>query len=203
MSSSNTARCDSTQSQAQLLSRLQGGESKAVEEVVRSLSGRALSTSRRLLHNEDDAQEAVQDALLSFYKSIATFNGQCLLSTWLHRITVNAAIMKRRSYARRPKRSIEDWLPTFCKDGHRIDPRSGWTPMTDAQWHQGETRQMVWKLIDEQPEDYRVVLILRDFDQIDNVENTEILGQTVGTIKTKLHRARQAMRTLLEKELGP
>src|SRR5262245_26372896 len=82
--------------EAQMIERLRRGEDDAFEQLVRQHSGHLLATARRLLRSEHDAQDAVQDAFLSAFKSIGQFTGNAKLSTWLHRIVVNAALMKLR-----------------------------------------------------------------------------------------------------------
>ena len=107
-----------------LLAALRAGEEAAFETLVRSYGGRMLSVARRLLGNDDDAQDAVQEAFLSAFKGLAAFDGRSKLSTWLHRIGVNAALMKLRTQKRRPEQSIDDLLPKFKEDGHEAGPRT-------------------------------------------------------------------------------
>ena len=86
--------------------------------MVRQYGGRMLAAARRLLGNEQDANDAVQQAFISVFKSIAGFNGEAKLSTWLHRIVVNAALAQMRYRRRRPELSIDDLLPDSTK---RVD----------------------------------------------------------------------------------
>src|SRR5262245_21125041 len=88
--------------ETQLLERLRRGEDEAFDQFVRQYSRRLLATARRLLGNEHDAQDAVQEAFLSAFKAVVQFTGNAKLSTWLHRIVVNAALMKLRSRRRKP-----------------------------------------------------------------------------------------------------
>jgi RNA polymerase sigma factor (sigma-70 family) len=99
-----------------LVSRLRAGDDEAFAMVVRQYNGRLLSTARRFFHEEQDARDAVQDAFLSAFKAVGGFAGRCKLSTWLHRIVVNTALMKIRRRRRRPETSIEDLLPQFEED---------------------------------------------------------------------------------------
>ncbi len=96
---------------AALVARLQSDDATAYEEVVRRFGPRMLSVARRLLTQEQDSQDAVQDAFLSAFRSIHNFHGDARLATWLHRIVVNAALMKLRSKRRRPETTIDDLLP--------------------------------------------------------------------------------------------
>jgi RNA polymerase sigma-70 factor (ECF subfamily) len=185
--------------EATLVERLRQGDGTAFEELLRAHTGRLLAVARRLLSNEEDARDAVQDAFLSAFRSIDRFDGQAALGTWLHRIVVNAALTKLRSRRRRPERPVEDLLPTFLEDGHQTRPTHDW-PDPSAALQREETRVAVRRHIEELPEDYRVVLLLRDIEELDTDETARLLGLTAGAVKTRLHRARQALRTLLEPE---
>jgi RNA polymerase sigma-70 factor (ECF subfamily) len=185
--------------EAALVQRLRRGDGAAFEELLRAHTGRLLAVARRLLGNEEDARDVVQDAFLFAFRSVDRFDGQATLGTWLHRIVVNAALTRLRSRRRRPERPIEDLLPTFLEDGHAARPPRDWgEPFAALQ--QEETRAAVRRHIEELPEDYRVVLLLRDIEGLDTDETARLLGLTGGAVKTRLHRARQALRTLLEPE---
>ncbi len=101
-----------------LLAELRAGEPLAFEALVRENAGRMLVVAKRLLSIEEDAQDAVQEAFLSAFKAIGSFEGNARLSTWLHRITVNAALLRLRKRNRKREVSIEDLLPRFLDDGH-------------------------------------------------------------------------------------
>ena len=183
---------------AELLARLRAGENAAFDELVRYAGGRMLAVARRMMHTEEDARDCVQDAFLSAFKNLSKFDGRSQLTTWLHRITVNACLMKLRSMKRRPERSIEELLPTFASDGHQSIPSGSWKPDGEIGIEAGETRKLVRAKIDELPEQFRVVLILRDIEELSTEETAEALGMNVNAVKTRLHRARQALRTLLD-----
>jgi len=186
--------------QAQVVARLCANDPAECERFVRAQTGMALAVARRFLRNEADAHEAVQDAFLSFFGSLPSFRHGSALTTWLHRIVVNAALMKRRAKLRRPETTIDDLLPKFLEDGHRADPQPAWRQSTADLVASAEARAMVRQKIDELPEDFRNVILLRDIEQLDTGETAQLLGDTPGAIKTRLHRARQALRTLLERE---
>ena len=191
-----TASLDSS-NEALLLAGLRAGEPAAFELLVRGHGGRLLAVARRILGNEDDARDALQDGLLSAFKAVATFAGGAQVGTWLHRIVVNAALMKLRSQKRKAERLIDDLLPKFLDDGHPADPAVEWRRPDDSALRQ-ETRDLVRQAIDQLPETYRTVLLLRDIEGLDTDEAARSLGVTVGVVKTRLHRARQALRTLLD-----
>jgi len=185
------------ESDAMLVARLQAGDPDAYETVVRIHGGRLLSVARRFLPNNEDAQDAVQEAFIKAFRAIGTFEERAQLHTWLHRILVNTALMKIRSRKRRPEESIDDLLPTFQADGHQTTESCDWS---DAIFERKETAAMVRRAIAQLPDHYRVVLTLRDIEERDTMETAAALGTTTTVVKVRLHRARQALRTLLDRE---
>jgi RNA polymerase sigma-70 factor (ECF subfamily) len=142
----------------------------------------------------------VQEAFISAFKSIHSFESGSRLSTWLHRIAVNACLMRLRS--RKAMVSVEELIPTFDHTGHHVRPVSRWADDTASLADAAEVRSIVRGCIDLLPEPYRVVLMLRDIEEFDTAETARLLNCTAANIKTRLHRARQALRTLLDSRLG-
>ncbi len=180
---------------------LTSGDEEAVARFVAEHAPRLLQAAQRLLACEEDARDAVQDAFVSAIKSIDSFDGRSQLSTWLHRIVVNAALMRLRARRRRPEVSIEALLPAFYDDGHRVEPRRAWAATTAELLESRETRQLLERLLAELPDEYRTVLVLRDIEGLDTRQTAEHLATSEGAVKTRLHRARAAMRTLLEQAM--
>lgn len=184
-----------------LVARLQAGDADAFEELVRAHGGTLLITARRFLRNEADAQDALQECFISIFRGISSFAFQSSLRTWMHRIVVNASLMKIRSRGRRPEWAIDDLLPEFTEDGHHtIEPRA-WTPTSEELAMQSETRAAVRAAIDQLPDAYRTVLLLRDIEGFDTEETAKLLSSSVSAVKVRLHRARQALRSILEKQI--
>jgi RNA polymerase sigma-70 factor (ECF subfamily) len=183
--------------EAAMLARMQAGDGDAFETCVRTYCSRLLLTARRILRNEEDANDAVQDAFLSAFKGVSQFKGQAQLGTWLHRIVVNAALGRLRRLQRRPEGSIEDMLPHFGDGEHQIDPPVLWQATPEAVLAKRETRDLVRRCIGQLPDNYRIVLMFRDIEGIGTEETAEIIGASPAVVKTRLHRARQALRTLL------
>lgn len=181
-----------------LIEQLRAGASKAYTELVRTHGGRMLVVARRLLRCEQDALDAVQEAFLSAFKSIDSFAGTARLGTWLHRIVVNACLMKLRAQRNKRTTSIEALLPTFDETGHHARGVAPWNLPPPEQLHTSEVRSRVRACIDRLPEPYRVVLMLRDIEELDTRETAQRLGITEAATKVRLHRARMALRTLLE-----
>ena len=192
---------DAPREDAALLERLRAGDEAAYEEMVRTHGGRLLAVARRFLRSEEDARDAVQDAFLSAFRSIGRFEGQARLSTWLHRIVVNAALMKLRSRRRKPEQSIEELLPEFLEDGHMAHPAAEWRRSASDAAERNQLRRLLLEKIHELPEGYRNVLLLRDIEELDTEETAEAMGLSVAAVKTRLHRARLALRGLLDPHL--
>lgn len=181
-----------------LLTRVRGGDEPACEEFVRQHSGPMLAVARRFLRNEQDAADAVQEAFLSAFRSIHEFAGGSRLGTWLHRIVVNVCLMKLRAAKSRPATSIESLLPTFDSTGHQTRRVSAWDAPPPERLQSAELRAHVRECIAALPEPHRMVLLLRDIEEFDTQETADRLGISPAAVKVRLHRARQALRTLLE-----
>jgi len=186
---------------AALLARLRAGDEVAFAELVRRESGKLLAVARRILRSDDDAQDAVQDGLLSAFQNLDRFEGNARLSTWLHRIVVNAALMRLRSKKRRREDSIEELLPGFAEDGHHLSPVQSFRGEAEDEIASAELSAIVRAAIDELPDSYRIVLMLRDVEGLDTAETAAALGIGPDATKMRLHRARQALRSLLEQRL--
>lgn len=183
---------------ADLLRRLRAGDEQAYEVLVRQYRGRMLAVARRLLGCEDESADAMQEAFCSAFQAIDSFEGASALSTWLHRIIVNACLMKLRTRSRRPTVSIDDLLPGFDEMGHHMQPVAPWSEEPCDRLERAETQKQVRAAIDLLPDDLRLVLLLRDIEELDTEQTAEVLGISVPAVKTRLHRARQALRSLLE-----
>jgi RNA polymerase sigma-70 factor (ECF subfamily) len=182
---------------AGLLARMRKADDAALAECVRAYYSRLLVVARRILGNEEDSRDAVQDAFLAAVRNIENFEGRSQLGTWLHRIVINAALGRLRKRQRHPERSIESFLPHFGDDEHQIDPPAPWRDVGGG-LQQQESRELIRQSIDKLPEIYRTVLVLRDIEELDTDETACLLETTPQVVKTRLHRARQALRTLLD-----
>jgi RNA polymerase sigma-70 factor, ECF subfamily len=191
------------ETEAILLSGLQSGNQYAFEEMVRRFGGRLLATARRYLRSEADACDILQDAFLCAFKSIDTFNGDSQLSTWLYRILVNSALMhlrRKRSCVETDEQQIDVLLPRFDAAGDWSDERIHSAP-AHVLFEASETRAMVRRCIGLLPDHYRIVLILRDIEERPTEEVATLLHLSPCNVKVRVHRARQALKALLEREL--
>ena len=181
-----------------LIDELRCGSPRAADSFVRANVGWMMTVARRYMKDRALAEDCVQDAFLSAFKNIDRFEGRSSLKSWLHQIVVNVALMKFRTLRRHDPRSIDDLLPALDAYGLRLE----------APWHQIATpaeileredmRRLVVKKIDELPDDYRIVLLLRDIEELSTNEVAELLGLTEGNVKVRLHRARTALKKLVE-----
>ena len=184
-----------------LLEGLKRGDEDAYRELVHRHGGRMLAVARRLLRSEDDAREVFQEACLNAFRSIRDFRESSQLSTWLHRIIVNAALMRLRAAGRRPEVSLEPLLPMFDETGHHTTPVEPLAVGPETLFGRRETCRKVRECIDRLPATHRTVLVLRDLEELDTAETADRLGISENAVKIRLHRARQALAALLTPEL--
>ena len=157
-----------------------------------------LAVARRLLRNDDDAREAVQDAFVSAFRSSGRFEGSSRISTWLHRIVVNACLMRLRTQRRRVEVPIDEWLPRFLPDGHHEASFVDWSNAAYSLIEQQETCVLVRRCIDRLPDSFRTVLLMHDIEGMPVDQVAAALEISSNAVHIRLHRARQALRTLLD-----
>jgi RNA polymerase sigma-70 factor (ECF subfamily) len=190
--------------EAELLSRLRTGDEQAWEMIVSRHAGRLLAVAHRFLGSEDESAQAVQEAFCSAIRAIGGFESTSTLSTWLHRRVVNTCLTKLRFRSRREAISIDQLLPAFDAAGHLAQPMTRSGEQSLSCMEEAQARDKVRVCIDLLPDDHRLVLLLHDMEELDTEETAEVLGISVPTVKTRLHRARQALRTLLDLNfIGP
>jgi len=183
--------------EAALVAALQAGDESAFARLVHEQGARLFAVARRLLRNEQDAEDVVQEAFVQAFRNIGRFAGDARLGTWLHRIAVNAALMRLRRMKRRKEPSIEELLPRFHDDGHRRDVGPAWQERGEDVALAAEFAAVVRAAIDRLPDSHRTVLLLRDIEQLDTEETARQLGLSINATKTRLHRARMALRELI------
>jgi RNA polymerase sigma-70 factor (ECF subfamily) len=172
-----------------------GGEEQApvrtAEDVFRRYGPWVYGVARRMLSNVADAEDVTQDVLLQVVRKLDTFRGQAGLSTWLHRVTVNAALAHRRKQARRRERQTDAPLEAF------LTPRAAAPEAPEDRLLRRETQQLVERAIGRLPEIYRDVYVLADVEGLANAEVGGLLGLSLPAVKSRLHRARLMMRDAL------
>ena len=188
-------------SEAALIARLRRRDTAALEILMERHAARVYRVAFGITRNDADAEEVVQDVFLSLFDKIAAFEERSALGTWLYRVATNTALLRRRGKRLELEVSLEDQLPRFRPDGHRAGERSfllaDWSASAEDEVLSDETRALVRRAIDRLPPHYRAVVVLRDVEELSNEETAEMLGEAVSSVKSRLHRARMALREQL------
>ena len=186
---------------ADLVRRACQGEAGTFESLVQPHLGMFFRVIDRILGNEAESQDALQDALLTLHRELPGFQGASRFSTWAYRICVNQALMARRKRVRRREDAIEDLMPRFQDDGHHMDMDAvlGWREEAEAlvRAEQAELKAKVRAGLDRLSDDQRAVFVLRDLEGWDTDEISRHLGISRELVRQRLHRARLALRALL------
>jgi RNA polymerase sigma-70 factor (ECF subfamily) len=161
--------------------------------------GRFLATARRLLPDHAAAQDVVQDAMLSAVRNLPRFRGDSQMSTWLGRIVINSALTRRRVIRRRPEQSIETLLAQPEPKTHQSTPLAAQGPSPEGVLLGGEVRELLRAAVEQLPEDYRRVVVMRHFEESRITDIAARLRITPNAAKLRLLRAHRALRRLLEK----
>jgi RNA polymerase sigma-70 factor (ECF subfamily) len=184
-----------------LVERLRAGDASALESLMTSYGSRIYRVARGITGDDRDAEEVVQDVFLTVFQKIATFESRAAIGTWMYRMATNAALNKRRGKRRTTEVALEEHLPVFADDGHRSGDReyllADWSGLPDAELMSTERRALLSRALATLPERYRAVVMLRDVEELSNEATAEILGESVGAVKSCLHRARMALREQL------
>jgi RNA polymerase sigma-70 factor (ECF subfamily) len=196
--SANAPAGASTVSEAELLGQLRDRSPTAFEQLVRTHGVALMATTRRILRDEHEANDALQETFVSAFRAMERFDGRCPLGAWLQQIAVNACLMKLRSRRRRGEVEVEELLPQFTTYGQFAEHQERWSTPADSTLERGETAELVRAAIDRLPDKFRLPLVLRDLEGLDYALVAERLGATPNAAKIRVHRARQALRALLE-----
>ncbi|HEX9477127.1 MAG TPA: sigma-70 family RNA polymerase sigma factor [Methylomirabilota bacterium] len=192
--------------EAELIGRLRHRDAGALEILMQRHGARVYRVALGITRNEADAEEVVQDVFLSLFEKIAAFEERAALGTWLYRVATNRALLRRRGKRVELEVSLEDQLPAFKDDGHRAGERSfllaDWSASAEEGMLSGETHALVRRAIDLLPPHYRAVVALRDIEELSNEETAEILNEPVSSVKSRLHRARMALREQLTRVMS-
>lgn len=184
-----------------LLHEARTGNAEAFEALVRPHLSMFYGGIHRILGEEAESQDALQDALVSMHKELGRFQGQSAFSTWAYRICINAALMARRKRMRRREDALEDLMPHFEGEGHHMDQDRvlAWSEAADAfeRTHAGELRARVRAALDRLTDEQRAVFVLKDLEEWETEDIARHLGISRDLVRQRLHRARVAMRTLL------
>jgi RNA polymerase sigma-70 factor (ECF subfamily) len=187
-----SVRLDEGLSDEALVARVVGGETALFAEVVRRNNQRLYRVVRSITGDDTDAEDALQQTYIAAFDHLPEFEGRSRLSTWLTRIAINEAGARRRR--RRRLRAVHEELETSAP--------SQPLPPDDA----AMARQMTQRIeaaLDDLPEVYRLVVVLREVHELSTAEVATSLNMTEGTVRVRLHRARQLLRAALGDEIEP
>jgi len=185
-----------------VLAAAQSGDRDAFAQLVRREAGRLLATARRLTDSEQDAKDCVQETFLLAHRRLHQFQRRSKFSSWLHRILVNVALGKSRKRSRQPEVSLEDLMPVFDERDCREEPLGSLPEDADVLLEREDVRVAVRDAIAHLPDGHREILLLRDIEGRTTAEAADALGITETAAKVRLHRARAALKRLLEPVMG-
>jgi RNA polymerase sigma-70 factor, ECF subfamily len=168
-----------------------------IEQVFRDYAPRIYNLARRMLGNDADAEDVTQEVLLRLMSKLDTFRGESAFPTWLHRVTVNAALGHRRKRAVRQSHEVHDPLDSVFENGNYARPVRQWSVRPEQRALDQETHDLIEKAIADLPEIYRDVYVLADVEGLPNAEIGDLLQLSVPAVKSRLHRARLLMRNAL------
>jgi RNA polymerase sigma-70 factor (ECF subfamily) len=187
-----------------LVARAKEKDFEAFEALVERYQDKVYRLAFRFMRNETEAKEIVQETLLSVWRKLDGFKGDSQFSSWLYRVTANAALMRLRTQRRHPEVSTEELDPGFLDRapaayGQVTSPGVNWARRPDDELQSEELRTELQRAIDNLPDIYRTVFLIRDVDGFSTEETAEALDISVPTVKTRLHRARIALREAIGK----
>jgi len=180
------------------LDALLNGDHAAFEVLVRQESPRLYRMIVRMVRSEDEAQSVLQETFLQAYKRLHTFRRESKVTTWIYAIGLNlarASLRKARRYNPMEEEDLERLQPTFTQRGMYADPVDSWNPQKVTE--RTERRRLVHAAIQKLPDSYRDIVMLRDIEGLSSAEVAQIVDISEGAVRVRLHRARQALRSLL------
>jgi RNA polymerase sigma-70 factor (ECF subfamily) len=190
-------------SEAALVARLKDGDERALEAIFNLYSGKLYNVAQRILNDAGDAEEIIQDVFWTAFRKAQAFQGNSQFSTWLYRLTVNAALGKIRRSKKNKETVYEEFMPKFEKDGHHsVRPVVDWSDTLEEKYAKQETQALLARALDQLKPLDKTVVVLSDLEGLSDREIAGATGLTVSAVKTRLHRARLFLRGQLAVNLG-
>jgi RNA polymerase sigma-70 factor (ECF subfamily) len=180
-----------------LLRRLRERDERAFRELVDEHQGKVYNLIYRMLGNRAEAEDVAQEVFITVFKTIDTFREESKFSTWLYRVTVNHCKNRIKYLSRRHDRDQDELDEGAAHDTAVAATAPGPAPRPDRQLEGAQMEQLLQKAIAELDEEHRVLVVLRDVEDLSMEEICEITGLPDGTAKSRLHRARAALRKKL------
>ncbi|MHB8859836.1 MAG: RNA polymerase sigma factor [Thermoleophilia bacterium] len=183
----------------ELIAEIRQGKAEALETLVSRYETRVYNLSYKMLGNKQDAEDVLQDTFLNVVRSLDSFRSRSSFSTWLYRVATNAALTKLRQRSRRDKSESEflDEVYSIKDAAHAESRLVDWSDRPAQQLLDDEAKRVMEEAIEELPEIYRVVFVLRDVQGLPATEVAEVLDLSVPAVKSRLHRARLFLRNRL------
>jgi len=180
-----------------LIEKVRGGDFQAFEFLVTRYEAKVYRLAIRMLRNPQDAEDALQETFLQVFRGLAGFEGRSQFSTWLFRLATNVCLMRIRHRETEPSKllPLEDYLPKL-EEGEGLSVVD-WADRPEDALLSKESREQMMGALDKLPPEYRAVFILRDIEGFSNAETGESLGISIAAVKSRLHRARLALRGML------
>jgi RNA polymerase sigma-70 factor (ECF subfamily) len=183
---------------AELARRASAADASAFETIMRQHNRRLFRTARSILRNEAEAEDALQEAYLRAYRSLAMFRAESSLGTWLTRIVVNEALARLRRRKREPDAPAQDNVVDL--EAHLHMTRNE-TPTPEMAAERAQTRHLLERQIDQLPPAFRTVFVLRAIEELSVEETARCLGIPEATVRTRFFRARHLLRKSLSSEV--
>jgi RNA polymerase sigma-70 factor (ECF subfamily) len=180
----------------ELIADFQRGEQRSFEELISRYSNKVFSLASRLTRNAEDAEEVLQDVFITVHRKIGGFEGKSSFSSWLYRVTVNAAFMKLRKRKQDQTVPLEEIIQQAQVVQSLKSPEHAYVDSLSIRNQMLEALEVAIRKL---PDDYRPVFILRDVDGLTSREVSKILDLTVPAVKSRLHRSRLMLRRRLSK----
>ncbi len=180
--------------EVQLVERARAGDLEAFEELLGRHQQRVMRVVLSILKEPMDAEEVAQDVFLTVFEKIDHFRGDSSFSTWLHRVAVNAALMRRRKSKADRSVPLDDVMPSFDERGHLAVDIADWSQQAGDPVLAREAGEVIEAAVEKLDEMYRTVFALRDVQGFSTEETAEILELSVPAVKSRLHRARLFLR---------
>lgn len=187
----------------QLVERLKAGDENALEAIFGLYAKKLYTVAQRMLGDSADAEEVVQDVFWTAYRKAASFKGRAQFSTWLYRLTINAALGRMRRSKRKIEIEYAECMPKFRKDGHHwVRPVPDWSDTLDEKYARHELRALVGRALEQLKPMDKTIIVLSDLEGLTDKQTAAALGLTVPAVKTRLHRARLFLRGKLARDLA-
>jgi RNA polymerase sigma-70 factor (ECF subfamily) len=197
VSTAEAATSQEPLSDEEVVARVLAGETGMFEVVMRRHNQRLYSVARAILRNDGEAEDVMQDAYVRAYEHLNQFAGRAKFSTWLTRIAVHEALARQRRGNR-----YQELEPMSEREGDPVDRFASLTPNPEQQASNSEIRRLLEEAVDNLPDSYRTVFMLRDIEEMSTTDAADVLEITEENVKVRLHRARALLRKSLYARAG-